>query len=257
MTFLHRLMTDSLLRAPEDGGAAAAASGGDAAKPNESVLFGGDAAKPEDVAAEGKPEGGDDVAKAAAADARAKELEAMSPEDRAKAEAEDKAKADEAWATAVPADGKYAPKMPDGVTIDQAMLDALAPDFAEAKLTNGQVQKLTEKYIERQTAETKARAEAWSKQLGDWVTEAKADAEIGGAKWDTSVRLAKSAIDRFGTPALKEYLEASGGGNNPELIRFAARAGAAIAEDNPPVGGAVKPNVGVEQTLFPNDAKGA
>jgi hypothetical protein len=63
-------------------------------------------------------------------------------------------------------------------------------------------------------------------------------------------------VDRLGTPALKEYLNASGGGNHPELIRFMAKAGAMIAEDNPASGGAGGAGKPAEAayTLFPSDA---
>ena len=124
-------------------------------------------------------------------------------------------------------------------------------------LTQGQAQKLADKFIAAQQARATKQSETWSGTVAGWIDQAKADTEIGGQKWDASVKHAQAAITRLGTPGLKEYLEASGGGNHPELIRFAARAGALIAEDNPPSGGAVQPDRRVENTLFPNETKGA
>ncbi len=63
-------------------------------------------------------------------------------------------------------------------------------------------------------------------------------------------------MKKLGSSGLKDYLEASGGGNHPELIRFAAKVGAMIREDSPPKGGVEgggKP-VDTAHILFPNDA---
>ena len=42
--------------------------------------------------------------------------------------------------------------------------------------------------------------------------------------------VAQGALARFGTPGLRAFLTESGGGNHPEVIRFMARVGNAIAE---------------------------
>ena len=73
-------------------------------------------------------------------------------------------------------------------------------------------------------------AEGHAKQVDDWLAEAKADPEIGGAAFDANVAVAVKAIEAFGSPGLKDLLNASGLGNHPEVIRFAAKAGKAIAE---------------------------
>ena len=63
-------------------------------------------------------------------------------------------------------------------------------------------------------------------------------------------------IKTFGDADLQKFLNASGGGNHPSLIRFAAKVGAMIAEDVPAqggAGGAGKP-ADPAYLLFPNDA---
>ncbi len=89
-----------------------------------------------------------------------------------------------------------------------------------------------------------------------WADDAKADKEIGGDKWTGTVSDAQRAINKLGTPALKEYLNASGGGNHPELIRILAKAGALLKEDNPPNDGGQGSGKPAETAhlLFPNDA---
>lgn len=159
-------------------------------------------------------------------------------------------------ANQVPKDGKYDLKMPDGVALDTELANALGPEFASLGLTNAQAQKLVDKYIETQQARTVQRGKAWGETLEKWVKDAKADKDIGGDKWDGTVTTARRAVDKLGTPALKAYLEASGGGNHPELIRFMAKVGTMIKEDDPATGGAEgagKP-ANPAHVLFPNDA---
>jgi len=155
----------------------------------------------------------------------------------------------------VPADGKYELTMPEGITVDQELLDALAPDFLAKKMTPREAQALTDKFVKVQTDRAEAKNKAWAETVAGWVTEAKADADMGGAKWDATAKTARTAIDTLGTPELKEYLQATGGGNHPELIRIFAKVGAMITEDNPAnggVGGSGKP-ADAAHVLFPND----
>lgn len=202
-----------------------------------------------------------EAAKEAAKVARKAELDAMTPEDRAKAEADDAAaEAEQTRIDTVPEDGKYDLKMPEGIVLDEALMAELGPAFKDLWLTNGQAQQLADKFIAVKTAEAAKANETWGNTVAGWVDTAKADPEIGGAKWDATAKSASGFIDRFGTPALKEYLNASGGGNHPELIRIMAKAGALIAEDKPIVpenpGGGIKPSA--ETVLYPNDKpKGA
>lgn len=156
----------------------------------------------------------------------------------------------------VPEDGKYTLAMPDGIAVDEELLDALGPDFRELGLTNSEAQKLADRFIAIQSARADARGKVWGETISKWADDAKADAEIGGRKWDGTVRDSRRFVNTLGTPALREYLEASGGGNHPELIRIFAKAGALIREDDPATGGAGGTGRPVDpaHVLFPNDA---
>lgn len=235
-----------------DAGAAAAAAAGAAAPDASSILFPDDGKKPDgqgdqkpaDASAGDWKEYQDDPAKSAEENAAAK-----AEHDKTKPAADDPG-------AKVPEDGKYALKMPDGVELDAELADALGPEFKELGLTNAQAQKLVDKYIGIQQARATAQGETFAKTVAGWAETAKKDPEIGGDKWDASVQSAQRAVNRLGTPALKDYLNASGGGNHPELIRFMAKAGAMISEDNPATGGAEGKGKPTDpaHVLFPNDA---
>ncbi len=155
----------------------------------------------------------------------------------------------------VPEDGKYAFTMPEGVELDTELADALMPEFKELGLTQKQAQALVEKYASSIQAKAEKQGEAWAATVDKWAADAKADKEIGGDKWPVTTADAQRAIKAFGSDDLREYLNASGGGNHPSLIRFMAKVGATLKEDSPAGGGesGSKP-ADPAHVLFPSDA---
>jgi len=170
---------------------------------------------------------------------------------------ENKADGDKSDGDKPPEDGKYDLKMPDGIELDGEMAKALAPDFKELGLSNAQAQKLVDKYIEVQRTKFQSQNEQWGETVSGWVTQAKEDKEIGGDRWDDTVTAGRLAVEKFGTPALREYLNASGGGNHPEVIRFMAKVGGLLKDDNPASGGGAGAVKAPEAAhiLFSNDVK--
>ncbi len=238
------MLKNKAVFAPADGGGAAPPAGGDpapapAADPApaggdlSTVLYPNDPPKADGDKPADPPAG--DPAPAAGEWKEYVPDPAKSDAENAAAKAEhDKTKpADGDPADKVPEDGKYALTMPDGVEVDQALLDALSPDFKELGLTQKQAHSLADKFIAAQTKKGEEAQANWSKTLTGWVDQAKADPEIGGANWDGTVKAATQVVGRFGNDAFREYLNASGAGNHPEMIRFMAKVGAVIGEDRP------------------------
>lgn len=170
-------------------------------------------------------------------------------EDAAKDEANTADPADE-----IPEDGRYDFSLPEGMAIDEKLAEAMSPVLKDIGLTRGQAQALAGALAAHRQAEAANGSREWADIQTGWVNSAKKDAEIGGARWDTSVATAQGALARFGTPGLKAFLTESGGGNHPEVIRFMARVGNAIAEDRPESGGAGggRPREAAH-LLFPSD----
>lgn len=65
-----------------------------------------------------------------------------------------------------------------------------------------------------------------------WAEEVKADPEIGGAHYDRTVSLAAKALDKFFSPEFRNFLSASGLGNNPDAVRGFAKIGASVSDDD-------------------------
>lgn len=180
---------------------------------------------------------------------------AKAEHDKTKPAGDDKDKNKDA-ANEVPADGKYELVMPEGVEVDAELLAAVSPRFKELGLTRGQAQALTDDFIKVQQERATAQSKAWGERVQKWADDAKADKDIGGDKWTGTVNDAKRAVAKLGTPELQEYLEMSGGGNHPEVIRIFAKAGALLKEDSPPNDGGQGSGKPVEtaHALFPTDA---
>lgn len=122
----------------------------------------------------------------------------------------------------------YELKMPEGIDLDK---DAAAEFVAFAKeqgIKPDQAQRVAEigaKMMQRQ-------AEAHARTVSTWVEQVKADKEIGGEKLEENLAVARSAIEAFGTPELKDVLNSTGLGNHPAVVKFFYQAGKRISQDS-------------------------
>ncbi|EPF4208106.1 peptidase [Enterobacter hormaechei] len=127
---------------------------------------------------------------------------------------------------------KYEFKPAEGQELDAAALEQFEPIARELNLTNEQAQKMVDLYGTKiMPMVQKQQAEAWQKQTEGWAETVKADKEIGGDKLTANLSAAQRALDQFGTPALKEYLNATGLGNHPDLVKTFVKIGKAMSED--------------------------
>lgn len=123
--------------------------------------------------------------------------------------------------------------LPEGMTLDAEMATSLTNLAKDCRLTQAQAQQFAD--LGGQLAHQ------WANQLqqaqqatsADWRNAAEQDNEYGGAKFQENLSVANRALARFGTPPLMQFLEASGLGNHPELIRLLYRTGKAISVDTP------------------------
>lgn len=138
---------------------------------------------------------------------------------------------------AAPENGYADFSVPEGVTIDNALLEKVTPVFKELGLSQEQAQKLVDFQSDQVQAMADSQVEAFNQMVGEWAEQSKNDSEFGGDKFDESIAVAKAAIEKFGTPELRELLETHGLGNHPEMIRFMMRVGKLTQEDQPGTSG--------------------
>jgi hypothetical protein len=190
----------------------------------------------------------DAAADTAAADAKAASDKAASDKaatDQAAADkaAGDKAAAEKAAADAAAAKGRapegQEPHVPETYTLALPEKSPLTgPDLdrfrGEAKAL-GLTQVQAQKYVESRNAEVVATIA----QLDQDGADLKADPELGGAKWDATLKhTARGLKELFGPDEAdaKAFIDRLGLGNNKLLVRALARFGAKFKEDSPVAG---------------------
>jgi hypothetical protein len=213
----------------------------------------------------GKEEGKEPVAKEPtatteieklAAETKAKEAEAnkklleaddktLSKEDLAKKEALVKEQKD----NTVPE--KYEFKAPDGMTLDQAKIDAVTPLFKELNLTNAQAQKLVDYQASVIKQEGEAQMKSYNSMRDGWKAETQ---KILGAEPAKELAPAAKFINKFFSPQFRQLLNDSGFGDNPEFVKGFIAAGKAISEDAMPGGKKTNENKsgGIDSDVFYN-----
>jgi hypothetical protein len=115
---------------------------------------------------------------------------------------------------------------PEGVEVDKAVLGEFKGLIGELGLDSGQAQR----FVDLQTRMMTAQRDAFADTLKGWSDAAAADREIGGPAFAENVAAARTALDKFGTPELRDALTATGMGNHPELVRAFVRIGKAMGD---------------------------
>lgn len=132
---------------------------------------------------------------------------------------------------------KYEFQAAEGVELDTEALKEFEPVARDLNLTNEQAQKLVDAYPKILAGVQQRQAEAWQQTTEQWAADVKADKEIGGDKLTSNLSAAQRALDQFGTPELKEYLNTTGLGNHPDLVKTFVKIGKAMSEDGMVTGG--------------------
>lgn len=115
---------------------------------------------------------------------------------------------------------------------DAGLVDGFKAWAKEAKVEGKSAQTLVDLVIARSKAHEEAQTAAYAKQDAEWKQQLADDKEIGGAHLEANRALAAKAIERLGSPGLRQLLEKSGLGNHPDLVRFAVKVGKALSEDS-------------------------
>lgn len=135
---------------------------------------------------------------------------------------------------------KYEFDLGEGMAFDQDAFDAIEPVLRDMDLSQEAASKIIGGYAEKvlpvlqQRAETQA-AEAGQQLIADWAKETLADKELGGARLEESKSLAARAISRFlpddaEGQQFRAFLNESGLGNHPQMMRILSRIGREIGE---------------------------
>ncbi len=125
------------------------------------------------------------------------------------------------------------PQLPQGVAYDETLEKAALPVAHKLGLTPRQVQGLLEFYAGHQSQSFQ------SAMRGRIDDETNATAQLQqewGPSYDTKVATASRAARYFGGQPLIDFLNQTGAGNNPELVRAFAKIGSMMSEDSLKIG---------------------
>ena len=133
---------------------------------------------------------------------------------------------------------KYEFQAAEGQELDSAALEQFEPIARELNLSNEQAQKMVDLYGTKILPMVQQQqAEAWQAQTEQWAADVNADKEIGGDKLTANLSAAQRALEQFGDQELKEYLDTTGLGNHPALVKAFIKVGKAMSEDKVVTGG--------------------
>lgn len=154
----------------------------------------------------------------------------LSAEDKAKKAALIKAQDDAKKA----AQGKGAPEkyadftVPEGIEVNKPMLEDFKVLAKELDLTQEKAQKLVDfqaKYVKGIDA---GLLKTFNETITTWKKETVQEL---GADYKKELVYAGKAIDKFGTPELRQLLNQTGVGNHKELVKFFVKIGKSVSED--------------------------
>ena len=144
-------------------------------------------------------------------------------------------------APGAPAEYEFKPS--EGQTLDERVLDKFKASVRELNLTNDGAQSILDNVLPKMA---EVAEEKLAGLRAEWKALAKQDDEFGGAGFETNVKIANQALDRFGSDEMKSLLIESGLGDHPAFVRAFFRIGKAISEDTILTGG---PKAGAEEDL--------
>lgn len=137
--------------------------------------------------------------------------------------------------------------MPEGVELNSDILAEASPLFKELGLSQENAQKLVDFHANQVQAITQSQDDAYNQLMNEWTTET--TAEFGDNLQET-VAYAQAAIEKFGSPEVKQLFSDHGLGNHKEVIRFLSQVGRLTKEDVPGEG-----SPGAEQTLSKDEER--
>lgn len=128
-------------------------------------------------------------------------------------------------------EGEYKFYNEDGTEVSAEDAAGFQDVFKEANLTSRQAKQLKTAY-DKEMTKIRTQIEEQSKAIGnEWLSEVRADKELGGANITATKKNIGEAIDAFGNDELRQFFRSSRLGNHPEMVRFLNNVGKAVSQD--------------------------
>jgi hypothetical protein len=188
------------------------------------------------------------------------------PVDDGKPAGDGKPAADGTAASVVPE--KYTLELPDESPFDASFVEQFSAKAKEGKLTQEQAktvfdyvhQQIGDRMSAAQQAELKG-GKSYESRVKQWAKEAANDKEIGGVHWNENIGLAQRVAAQFFDSDVLDFLENTGYGSHPGIVKALVKIGKAMGEDTlvkAPGTAEAKKEKTASQSLYPShyDDKG-
>lgn len=123
---------------------------------------------------------------------------------------------------------KYDIKAPEGMTLDEKVLEEFTPIAKELGLSNEQVQKLADFEAQRTVKAQQAQTDGFNKFVEDTKAES---IKFFGPKLEAELPFVAKGRDNFADAEVMDLLERTGLSNHKAVIKMFAKMGRAVSED--------------------------
>lgn len=140
---------------------------------------------------------------------------------------------------------------PEGLELDASTFESFGTIAKEAGLTQAQVNAIAKFDVERMAKLPDMLREHADAQMQEGLKQMAS--ELGKEKYDTSLRLANNTLKQFADESIGKWLQDSGMGNSPQLVKLLAKIGERLAEDSPTTANLQgNKSKTPEQTMYPD-----
>lgn len=126
----------------------------------------------------------------------------------------------------------YGFKLPEGMDesqLDKSRLDKWRVKMHEAGLSKTQAEGIINEFLADEFGNNKSAQANHAAEVESWELGLKQEF---GAKYDEKVNFARYAAKEFASPALIEYLDKTGLGSHPEIVKMLSAVGSRMSDDS-------------------------
>lgn len=126
----------------------------------------------------------------------------------------------------------YVLKNANGEDVEPQELEMMSRMFKDVNLSQEQAQKLYSAYEKEQGTFIQQSQDAFNKIRDDWFNQTISDPQIGGKNIGQTKLCIKRVMQQCGNKELSEFLNKTGLGFNPAMVRFMTKVGELLGNDN-------------------------
>ena len=126
----------------------------------------------------------------------------------------------------------YVLKNANGEDVGPQELEMMSRMFKDVNLSQEQAQKLYSAYEKEQGSFIEQSQKAFNQMRDDWFNQTISDPQLGGQNIGQTKLCIKRVMQQCGNKELSEFLNKTGLGFNPAMVRFMTKVGELLGNDN-------------------------